>query len=130
MILAPRARPLGAALRIDELAAETLAELLGVLALGKAEDVHVGAIAIEAMASRTEREVLAEETNSQVVAAGAAGRGERDLMRPVAVYRRFAELASSVDHGSPSRTGLVATRAHAGPANRAFPEHVGNILGV
>jgi hypothetical protein len=52
------------------------------------------------------------------------------LMRPVAVYRRFAELASSVDHGSPSRTGLVATRAHAGPANRAFPEHVGNILGV
>ena len=55
--------PVRAVFRVDELTAEALLKLLGVLALGEAEDVHVGAVAIEAMASGTEREVLAEETN-------------------------------------------------------------------
>ena len=53
--LSPRARPLGAFFRIDELAAEVLAELHGVLALGEAEDVHVGAVLIEGMPLRAER---------------------------------------------------------------------------
>jgi hypothetical protein len=111
IILSPRARPLGAVLRIDELATEALAELLGVLALGKAEDVRVGSIAIEGMASRAEREVLAEETNGQIVAAGAAVGRERDLMRPVSVNRVYAELASAIAHASPM--WFVAARAHA-----------------
>jgi hypothetical protein len=33
-------------------------------------------------------------------------RGERNLMRPVAVNRGFAEFASSVDHGHPPHTGF------------------------
>ena len=72
--------------------AEALAELLDVLVLGKAEDIHVGAVSIEGMSSRAERQILAKQTNGHIVAAGAAIGGERDLMQPVAVDRRLAEF--------------------------------------
>jgi hypothetical protein len=49
--LSRRARPLGAVLRTEELTAEAFSELLGVFALGEAEDVHVSGVAVEGMAS-------------------------------------------------------------------------------
>ena len=42
-----RAGPLRPIFGIDEVAAEAIAELLGVRALGKAEDEHVGVVAAE-----------------------------------------------------------------------------------
>jgi hypothetical protein len=44
---ASSAWPLGAGLGVDELAAEALAELIGVLSLGKAEDDHIGVVVAE-----------------------------------------------------------------------------------
>ena len=127
MILSPRARPLGAVLRIDELAAEAFAKLLGVLALGKAEDIHVGAVSIEAMPARAECEALAEEMDGHIVAAGAAVRGERNLMRPVAVDRGFAEFASSVDHAHSPQGSPPALTQTPGEGSRAFAEQTGRV---
>jgi hypothetical protein len=52
-------------------------------------------------------------------------------MRPVAVDRRFAELASAIHHGATN--WLVASRAHAGLADgrsQAFAEHAGGVRAV
>ena len=75
-----------------------LTELLGVLSLGEAEDVHVGAVSIEGMPSRAECEVLAEEVNGHIVAAGTAVCRKRYLVRPVAVDDVLAELSSTIEH--------------------------------
>jgi hypothetical protein len=67
-----------------------------------------------------EKVVVAEEVDGHVVAAGAASGGERDLMRPIAIDRVLAELASAVDHGrrhdrfvSPPALTLLARRGEA-----------------
>ena len=95
-VLATRAGPLGAVLRIDELTAKAVAELFGVLALGKAEDVHVRAVSIKRMATRGERQSLADEMNRHTNAAGTAISGKRHLMRPIAIDRVLAEFASAM----------------------------------
>jgi hypothetical protein len=58
----PRAGPFGARLRIEEFTAEAFSELVGVRALREAEDIRVGAVSIERMPARAEREAFAEET--------------------------------------------------------------------
>ena len=95
-VLATRAWPLGAVLRIDELPAKAIAELFGVLALGKAEYVHIRAVPTKRMATRGERQALAEETDRHIVAVGAAIGGKRHLMRPIAIDRVLAEFASAM----------------------------------
>ena len=103
-VLATRAGPLGAVLRIDELTAKAIAELFGVLALGKAEDVHIRAVSMKRMATRGERQTLAEETNRHRVAAGAAVGGRRHLMGPIAIDRVLAGFVSTM-HRRVSRVG-------------------------
>jgi hypothetical protein len=56
---------------------------------------------------------------------GASVCGQRDLVRPVAVNRVLAELASAIDHASPMR--FVAARAHADA--RARGGNVGGAAG-
>ena len=109
--LTTEARPLRPILRIDELAAELLPETSSVIALSEAEHVEVRAIAIEGMAAVAQRQAFAEKADGHVVAAGAAVCGKGDLVGPVAVDRRFAELASAIDHATTKV--LVAARAHA-----------------
>ena len=67
----PPAWPLWPMLGIDELAAEVQLKLLGVRPLGKAEDIHVDAVAVKAMAARAKRKPLAEKADGDVVAAAA-----------------------------------------------------------
>jgi hypothetical protein len=50
--LSPATSPI---FRIDEFAAEAIAELLGMHSLGKAEDEHVGVVAAEGVAAAAER---------------------------------------------------------------------------
>ena len=128
--LATRARPLGAVLGIDELAAKAIAELFGVLALGKAEDVHVRAVSIKRMAARGKRQVLAEKTNRHIVAASAAISRKRHLMRPIAINRVLAEFASAL-HASVSFVGSrPRSRYLLGEGGRAFAEHAGGVGAV
>jgi hypothetical protein len=51
--LTRRARPLWTGLRVDELAAEAITELFGMLALRKAEHEHIGVVAAERVRART-----------------------------------------------------------------------------
>lgn len=62
-LLAARAGPLWPVLGVDELTSEAPLELLGVRALGEAEDVHVGVIATEGIAAGAQRQVLTEKTD-------------------------------------------------------------------
>lgn len=101
LIAASRTLRVRAELARVRFAGEQTAAVVGVLALGEAEDVHVGAVLIEGTPSRAEREALAEETNGSIVAAGAALRGERDLMRPVAVEQSEPVQASLVSSKKP-----------------------------
>jgi hypothetical protein len=110
--LSLRARPLRPVFWIDELAAEAFAELHRVLGLSKAEDVHVDAVAVERMAALAQRQLLAEQTDSHVVASRAARGGKSDLVRPVTVDDVFTELSSTIDHAGHSLVVLTA-RAHA-----------------
>ena len=72
--------------------------MLRISAFGEAEDVHVDAVAAEAMSARTEREALAKEAHGHVVVARAAMGRERHLMWPIAIDGAFAELTFAIDH--------------------------------
>jgi hypothetical protein len=100
--------PFRPVLGIDELAAEAIAKRLGVRALRKAEDEHVGVIAAEGVRPRTQREAFGEEADRHVVVAAAASSRQCNLVRPLPIHRAFAELSFAVDHGT---TELVAARA-------------------
>ena len=95
-----RARPLWPVLGVNEFSAEAGLELLGVSAVGEAEDEHVRVIAPEGVRPRTQRESFAEETDGHVVVAGAASGGERHLVRPLPIHRAFAQLPFAVDQGA------------------------------
>jgi hypothetical protein len=87
-------------------AAEALAEVLGVLPLGQAEDVEVRAVAVEGMAAVAQRQALAEPPDGDLIAAGAPIGRERHLVRPAAVDGGFVEFTSAVDHArTPRRVG-------------------------
>ena len=133
--LAPRAKPLAAVLRIDELTAKAIAELFGVLALGKAKDVHIRAVSIKRRATRGERQslaedprrrpsqkTLAEEMSRLIIAAGAAISGMRHLMRPT-------EFASESTGGFPALGSRPRSRYLLG-RGRAFAEPAGGVGAV
>jgi hypothetical protein len=104
-LMLPRAWPLRASSRVDELAAEALPELLGVRAISKTEDVHVRAVTAEGMSARAEREAFAEKVHGHVIAPAAPRGRQRDLVRPVAVNGVFAELAFAIDHAATKQVG-------------------------
>src|SRR4030095_1655136 len=54
------------------------------------------------MRAATQRQALAEKVDGHVVVAEAAVGWQGDLMRPVTVHHRFAQLAFAVDHRKPS----------------------------
>ena len=138
--LPPGARPLRPVLGIDELPAEALAELLGVRTLREAKHVHVHAVtssikcivatglsgaAVEGMPTRAQRQILGKEVDGHEAAARAAVCGEHHLMRLVAVDCRFAELASSVDHGHHHRGDWWLTALEF--RSRAFAERADSV---
>src|SRR5262245_14341856 len=68
--------------------------------LGKAEDGHVDIVLTVRVAAPAEGEPLcmAENVDRQVFVPQAAVRGECDLVGPVSIHHRFAELAFTMDH--------------------------------
>src|SRR5262245_53328908 len=90
--------PSGPIFRIDQLAAETCLELLGVRTFGETEDVVVGVVATERVSARTERTVFTIVVDRAVFVPDATVLRQRDLVRPVAIDLAFAQLALAVDH--------------------------------
>lgn len=75
--------------RVPDLATEPLLKFLGMLALGKAEDVPEFVIAVEGVASIAEAQIATEEPVREVVVADAQPARQRDLVRPVAIDAVF-----------------------------------------
>lgn len=101
--------PAGAVVWVDDLAVEAIAELVGVGAVGEAEDDEVRAVATVGVAARAQGKPAAEFVDRREVAAGNKVRAQCDLVRPLSIDRAFAQLAFAVDHDTP--TMLVAARA-------------------
>ena len=80
------------------LASETLMEAFGVITLSKAVDNVVSVIAPKEVLTRTERKILvaAEMMDHHEIAARDKAGGKRDLVWPLAVHRRFAQLTFCV----------------------------------
>jgi hypothetical protein len=93
-------RPLWTSGGVDVLSAEALMKALGVIAIGEAEADVPNVVALKFMASRAQRQVLgaAEVVNGCVVRASRDFCAERDLVRPLAIDRRLAQLAFAIDH--------------------------------
>ena len=106
-----RARPLRPVLRIDELAAEPVAELLCVFAPGKAEEIEIRAVAIESVTAVAERQALAEETNGQW----------EQLRRP----HGSAEAEHWRDWGGQGQNHPRREEAGVGSSSRSFPSATG-----
>jgi len=102
MILSPRSRSLRAVFRVEEIAAEAIAEFLGVPTIGKTKDGHVDVVLTIRVAARAQRQPLrfAEKVHRQVGVARAAIRGQRYLMRPPVINDGFAQLIFAIDHGA------------------------------
>jgi len=112
---------------------EAISELLCVRALCETEDVHVDVIAAERMAAGAQRQAFAKEADGQVVGAAAAMGRERDLMRPRAIDRSFAEFAFAKT--TPCSTDFLmwsppALTLLAGAKRGAFAEIAGGVRRV
>src|SRR5262249_48936687 len=85
---------------VYELTTEARLKLVGMFTLGKAEDGHVDIVLTIRVAAPAEGEPLcmAENVDRQGFVPQAAVRGECDLMGPVSIHHRFAELAFTMDH--------------------------------
>ena len=83
---------------VQELTAEAVEDFLGEGMHRKGEDQHLSGIAAECMRARKERQPSAEAVHSAVVMSHSAVFGERDLVRPVSIHHRFAELVFTIDH--------------------------------
>ena len=80
--------------------------------LGKAEDVEIDAVAMKAMAARTERKAFTEETDGDEVVSRAPMRRQRHLMRSLAIDLGFAEFTFAIDHHTTRHDrSMVAARA-------------------
>ena len=66
----------------------------------EAENMMLDALPPNRMSARTERQVAAEMMCDNVIIAGHLLGGQRDLMRPIPIYRSFAELAFAIHHST------------------------------
>ena len=95
------AGPLRPVLRIDDLAAKAVAELLGVMWSAK-QTTKCRRRRDGTNAARAKREALAKEVDRHVVVAQHRVGAKRHLVRPLPVDGSFAQFAFAIDHGTTS----------------------------
>ena len=78
--------------RVNELTAETITELLGILAVGKTRDGHFHGVATIRVRAGRARQSLAEVMHGTVAVPHAAVLGELHLVQPVYIGHRFVEF--------------------------------------
>jgi hypothetical protein len=106
-------------------------EAFGVITLSKAVDNVVSVIAPKEVLTRTERKILvaAEMMDHHEIAARDKAGGERDLVWPLAVHRRFAQLTFAIHHRSNLRS-VAVPRDSVGVARCGRLEQTGNAVKV
>src|SRR5262249_30066890 len=140
-MVSPCAPPLGPVFRVEEIAAKAISELVGVGALGKAENDHVVVVVTKRVCPCAQRQpvLVAEQADRYVVTAVAAVRWQGHVMWPLPIHPGFAELAFTIDHrrlrgGRRPRSTLLAayggrTRSRGGGRRQGSipgPEQKGN----
>src|SRR5262245_12816775 len=112
----------GSRLGVDNLTAEPAPEHLSVVALPKAKDVVVLAVAPKGVATWAEGQPVAKQMDGVVPGTEKLRRGQGNLMRPVAINLPRLEFALATDHLFSSSPSLETTNGPAmrlaGPCNR------------
>jgi hypothetical protein len=99
-------------LGIELLTAELPHKLLGMLGVGEAMDVPPLALMKDRVTTRAQRQVTTERVNVFVAAIEQRGGGERDLVRPSAIYAGGGKLPFTVHHARIVRTCTERRQYH------------------